>query len=67
MELQTKEMIEFAKWFIHTRRKPIRMADNVNAVFFASDLMSELCHIEPFTNEHKLMTEYNEYKKINSL
>lgn len=59
-----KEMIEFAKWFVHSRRKKKIIGPFIyDAKFFASDLMSELCHIEPFTTEHPLIKEYEEYKK----
>ncbi len=54
--------IQFAKWFIHTRRKKLHeLKETVDAKDFASNLMVELCHIEAFTKEHILITEYNEY------
>lgn len=60
---QRNELIEFALWFIHSRRKEIKHGDNMNAVHFASNLMTELCHIEPFSKEHVLMKEYKKYKE----
>ena len=63
--MDEKELIEFAKWLIHSRRKTFTYQQHVNAHDFASNLMTELCHIEPFVSEHKLMTEYKEYKKQN--
>lgn len=61
--MDEKELIEFAKWFVHSRRKKLISGTSEMAMFFASDLMNELCHIEPFSQEHLLIKEYKEYKK----
>lgn len=61
--IQRTELIQFAIWLVHSRRLNMKYADNINAVDFASNLMSELCHIEPFSFEHKLITEYKKYKE----
>ncbi len=58
--MNEKEMIEFAKWLVHSRRKMVHK--EYGAKWFASDLMSELCHIEPFNAEHPLIKEYKKYK-----
>ncbi len=60
--MDEKELIEFAKWLIHSRRKKFNYQEQINAHDFASNLMSELCHIEAFTTEHKLLTEYKKQK-----
>lgn len=61
--MDEKELIEFAKWFVHSRRKNLKKSFVYEAGWFASDLMTELCHIEPFSTEHPLIKEYKEYKK----
>ena len=53
--------IEFAKWFVHDRRK--KTNPELECKWFASDLMSELCANHPFESEHRLITEYKEYLK----
>lgn len=62
-DMNKNELLEFAKWFVHSRRKKFKYQDNVNATEFASNLMTELCYIEPFSNEHPLIKEYNEQKE----
>lgn len=62
MTLEQKKLLEFAKWFVHSRRIALKYQDNINAIDFASSLMSELCAI-PVFQEHKLLMEYDEYQK----
>jgi hypothetical protein len=63
--MSRKEAIDFAKWFVHSRRKKLHEYTGVvDAKFFASDLMTELCYYDPFDKEHRLITEYKaELKK----
>jgi len=57
IQKEQKGFIEFAKWFIHSRRMGL---DKMEAKDFASALMSELCHIEPFQQTHYLMKEFED-------
>lgn len=62
--MQPIDMINFAKWFVHSRRKSLVYNDQVNAVDFASNLMVELCENRAFATEHPLITEFNSYVRL---
>lgn len=64
--MDEKELIEFAKWFVHSRRKNLKYEDKLNAVSFASNLMVELCANHPF-EEHRLIAEFKEAKEKGEL
>jgi hypothetical protein len=53
-------MFGFMKWFIHESRKNLKYDDNVNAVEYASNLMSKLCAVPAFGES----VMENEFKKF---
>lgn len=64
---KSNELLEFAKWLIHNERQKYTVQQNYNAAYFASDLMSTLCARYPFESEHRVIAEWEKYKKENNL